>query len=191
MAVYVIEHLEPKIYPWCLIEYKNISGIVGKASLWFTNIKEKSKNSQELSNYGKIISSSVCELNLKNICVLDPAAKKTLNPWEAKAFDYFIFGGILGDYPPKKRTSPELTKKVQNAEARNIGRKQFSTDNAVWVTKQIAEGKNLEDLKFKNKIEIKINEIESVILPYIYPVVNGKPQISDELISFIKRKKKF
>ena len=37
--IYVIEHLEPRIYRWCVIEYKHISKIVGKENLWFTNGK--------------------------------------------------------------------------------------------------------------------------------------------------------
>ena len=41
--IYIIEHLEPKIGRWTLIEYAHISKIVGKRSLWFTNIKHRSK----------------------------------------------------------------------------------------------------------------------------------------------------
>ena len=189
MPIYIIEHLEPRIWKWCLIEYKNISKIVGKENLWFTNIKRKNRN---LESLGKVIRESVTKLNLKNICVLDPEAGKLLEPAEAKSFDYFIFGGILGDYPPRKRTKSELTKFIKNAEARNIGEKQFSTDNAVLVVKEIAENhRNLNDLKLKNKLTIKINDIESVDLPFCYPIINGKPQISPELVKFLKRKRGF
>jgi len=191
MPIYVIEHLEPEIYPWCLIEYRNISRIVGKNNLWFTNIKETNKN---LENLGRVISESVISLNLKNACILDPEAGKTLSPNEAKKFDYYIFGGILGDYPPRKRTSQELTSKINaetKAEVRNIGKKQFSTDNAVLVVKEIVSGKKLSDMKFSDKIVIPINKIESIELPYCYPIVNGKPQISGELVKFLKNKKTF
>jgi ribosome biogenesis SPOUT family RNA methylase Rps3 len=188
MAVYIIEHLEPRIWKWCLIEYKHISEIVGKENLWFTNLKNGSKT---LSCYGKVIRHSVKEINLKNACVLDPKASNLLEPKEAKTFDYFIFGGILGDYPPRKRTKSELTQFIKNVEARNIGKEQFSTDNAVYVTKQIREGKNLKDMKFKNKLTIKINDIESVDLPYCYPIVNKKPLMSEEIIKYLKKKKGF
>jgi ribosome biogenesis SPOUT family RNA methylase Rps3 len=188
MPIYIIEHLEPRVYPWCLMEYRNISRIVGKNNLWFANIKKKNRNLEKL---GRIIGKSVSDLNLKNACILDPDAKKTLSPKEAKSFDYFVFGGILGDYPPRKRTKIELTKRARNAEARNLGKKQFSTDNAVLVTKKIAEGFSLSKMRFINKLIIKINEIESIELPYCYPVINGKPQISNELINFLKNKKSF
>lgn len=188
MAVYIIEHLEPRVYKWCLIEYKNISKIVGKSNLWFTNIKRKNKALEQL---GKVIKDSASQLNLKNACVLDPQAPSTLEPKEAKTFDYFVFGGILGDYPPKKRTTPELTNKIKNAEARNIGKKQFSTDNAVFVTKKIAEGTPLNKIRCINTLTIKINEIESIELPYCYPIIGDKPQISEELVRFLKRKRGF
>ena len=184
----IIEHLEPEVWPWCKIEYESISKIIPKQNLWFTNIKKKDKF---LSSLGKVSPESVINMNLKNACILDPNAKETLTPTGAKQFDYFIIGGILGDYPPRKRTKEELTNKIHNMKARNIGTKQFSTDNAVYVLKQIIEGTPLEKMKFKNKVTIKINKIESVDLPYYYPLVNGKPRISDKLIEYIKKKKDF
>jgi len=190
MPIYIIEHLEPRLWKWCIIEYKHISEIVGKGNLWFTNIKRESKASKELEKYGRVIKQSVSELNLKNSCVLDPESNQTLSPEEAANFDYFIFGGILGDYPPKKRTSIELTSKLKNAETRNIGKEQMSTDNAVFVVKEISNGKALSDLKFQDTIEIKINDIESTSLPYRYALVNGKPLISKELITFLKNTSK-
>ena len=186
--IVIIEHLEPKMWPWCKIEYKNISKIIKKTGLWFTNIKQDKK---ELNKLGKVSSSSVINMNLDNVCILDSEAKKTLAPKEAKKFRYFIIGGILGDYPPRKRTKVELTKKLKKAKARNMGRKQFSTDNAVYVLKQIVEGTPLSKMRFQNKLNIKINKIESIELPYYYPLVNGKPRISKELINYLKNKKGF
>ena len=191
MPIYIIEHLEPEVHPWCLIEYKNISKIVGKNNLWFTNITQTSREAEELGKFGKVLKESVAKLNLKKSCILDPEAPSCLTPSEAKSFDYFIFGGILGDYPPRKRTTPELTSRMKNTKIRNIGKRQFSTDNAVLVVKEIVNGKNLKDIKCKNKLTIKINEIESIDLPYCYPLVDGKPQISEELVSFLKNKKEF
>ena len=186
--VFIIEHLEKGISKWSLIEYKNISSFIGKNNLWFTNIKRKNKS---LERYGKIIKNPVKSLSLKNACLLDPASPKTLSPKEAKKFSFFIFGGILGDYPPKKRTKKELTPFLPEAETRNLGKKQFATDNAVFIVKEILKGKSISSLKFKNKITIKINDIESIILPFKYCLVNNKPLISKEIISYLKRKKGF
>ncbi|MEK6855726.1 MAG: SAM-dependent methyltransferase [Nanoarchaeota archaeon] len=185
---FIIEHLEPELFPWCLIEYKHISKLIGKNSLWFTNIKKKDKN--KLEKYGKIFQESIKNLPLSNLCVLDPDGEKTLSPEDSK-FSYFVFGGILGDNPPRKRTGPELTKFLPNAEKRNIGKEQFSTDNAVFVTHRILSGTSLNEMQFQNEVEIRKNKIESFILPYKYNLVNGKPYISKELVSFLKKKKGF
>ncbi len=185
--IFIIEHLEPRLWKWCLSEYKSISKIVGKRNLWFTNVKRGSK---KLRNYGKILKNSVKEMNLKNACVLDPDAKKILSSKDRK-FDYLIFGGILGDYPARKRTKKELTRFVSNFAARSLGKKQMSTDNAVYVANEIIKGKKFNEMKFKDKIEIKINDIESTILPFRYTLIDGKPFISQEIVNYLKRKKGF
>ncbi len=184
----IIEHLEPKIWPWCKIEYRSIGKLIQKRNLWFTNIHKKNSG---LDRLGKVSKQSVINMNLKNACILDPDAAETLTHEETKSFKYFVIGGILGDYPPKKRTKVELTNKLKNVERRNLGKKQFSTDNAVYVLKEIINGKNLQDIKFQNKLNIKINEIESIELPYYYPLINGKPRISKELLKYIRNKKDF
>lgn len=184
--IYVIEHLEPKIWKWCIIEYKHISQIVGKENIWFTNIKRGSKI---LEQYGKVIKQSVKELDIQNACVLDPEAPNTLITEDKDKYEYYIFGGILGDYPPRKRTQEELTTFIKNAAVRNIGKEQFSTDNAVFVTSEILNGKNLKNMKFQDNIEIQINDVESTELPFRYPLINGKPNISQELVNFLKKKR--
>lgn len=185
--IIIIEHLEPEIWKWCEIEYQSISKIIPKENIWFTNISQKNN----LNKFGKVIKESVINMPLKNVCILDPDAKITLNPKETNQFNYFIIGGILGDYPAKKRTKVELTNKLKNAFVRNLGKKQFSTDNAVYVLNKIISGIKLEDIAFQNKLNIKLNDIESIELPYFYPLINNKPRISKELLKYIKSKKDF
>lgn len=189
-SIYIIEHLEPDMFEWCLIEYKHISKIVGKENLWFTNLKGKN-GAEKLESYGKCIQESVRALSLKNACVLDPAAKETLVPKECSSFKYFIFGGILGDDPPRARTKEELTPFVPNALIRNIGKEQMSTDNAVFVVHEIAHGTPIEKIPFQEGVEIEINDVESIQLPYKYAVVNGKPLMSEELVEYLKKKETF
>lgn len=186
--IIIIEHLEPKMWPWCVIEYKSISKIIPKEQLWFTNMKDKPIF---LNKIGKVSKESIINMKLENACILDPNAAKKLTSQEAKKFKYFIIGGILGNYPPKKRTRDELTKFIPSAKKRNLGKKQFSTDNAVYVLNEIIKGNSLEKIKFQNKLILKINNVESIELPYYYPIVNGKPRISNELINYLKRKKDF
>jgi len=191
MQKYIIEHLEPKISKWCLIEYENISKIVGKKDLIFTNIK-KNSDKKKIIKLGKVYKESISQLKLNNVCILDPESKAILTPEDKKTFDYFVFGGILGDYPPKKRTKKELTRFFpRNTATRNIGKKQMSTDNAVYTVKKILEGNQFKNLPFKYKISIPISKLSSVELPYQYNLVGGKPFMSPKVIEYLKRKKGF
>ncbi len=182
--IFIIEHLEPKLWPWCIIEYKHISKTIGKSRVWFTNIPRS--QIKKLAHYGKVFTQSVKSFQLENACILDPESNTTLTPNNAKKFQYFILGGILGDNPPKKRTAPELTQFLPNAKPFNIGKAQMSTDNAAYVTNKIIKGTPLNKIPFQDEIEIKINKIESTILPYRYALVKGKPFYSKELIKYLK-----
>ncbi len=184
--MYIIEHLEPRMYPWCVMEYKHISELVGKNNLLITNAKP----TKALDSYAQIKKTSIKDLHLQNICILDPDAPKTLTLPEAKTFDHFIFGGILGDYPPKKRTKKELTPFLQGA-VRNIGKKQFSTDNAVAVVKLICGGTPLEKMQFQDKLELATGKYESVILPYRYLIIENRPYVSKELLVSLRKKHGF
>lgn len=183
-VIFVIEHLEPRLSPWCLLEYRHISRIVGKSNLWFTNVKKPSK---ALKRLGKVFSKPSHALSLPNPCVLDPHSKKTLNSKEINRISHLVFGGILGDHPPRKRTREIFPH--QNVPRRNIGEKQMSTDTAVLVAHAIVWGDRFSKLSFKDAIEIPLNKGESVLLPYRYLVRNRKPVIAPGLIDFLKRKR--
>lgn len=182
---YIIEHLEPRLYKWCLIEYRHISEIVGKNKLIFTNIEIEDKN--KLKKYGKTTSKTINESAIKKAIILDPSAKKTLVKDDFRKYDYLIFGGILGDYPRKKRTRLIRLK----AAKRNLGKKQMSTDTAVYVAKQIENGKRIRDINFIDNLEIKIRKGESVALPFRYVIEENNPVLAKGFIKFIKTKRGF
>ena len=46
---FIIEHLENEVYEWCLIEYENMSKVVGKENLIFTKT-----SSSKLKNLVKL-----------------------------------------------------------------------------------------------------------------------------------------
>jgi len=185
MPTFVIEHLEPKVFQWCMLEYAHISKWVGKQNLFFTNTKSSS-----LKKFGKVVPKSVKKLRFEKACILDPGSKQELTPAIAKKYNYFIFGGILGDNPPKERTKVELTNFLPYPSF-NLGKAQMSTDTAVIVTKLITDGKKLSQLKFQQGIEIKISAYEEVHLPYKYLLKNGKPLLAPGIVEMLKKQKTF
>ena len=196
---FIIEHLEPQMFEWCLIEYQHISGIVGKENLSFTNVgKEKDRN--KLKRFGTTYDKNVSKLNKEldfnqnKICVLSQYANKTLVTNDKNDFQYFLLGGILGDNPAKKRTEDiirELKSNNIKFEEMNLGEKQMPTDNAVYVTKKILDGAKLRDLKFIDEVEIQVNENESVSLPFRYVIDNNKLLISEKLVEHLRKRKEF
>lgn len=180
---FVIEHLEPELFDWCKIEYEHVSKWVGKGNLLISNCKEK-------LSFCDADERHVWDLKLKNACVLDPDAKQQLTPEIAKKFENFIFGGILGDDPPRKRTEPELTSKL-GFPSFNLGKAQMSTDTAVIVTKMICDGVPLEKLEFQNGFDVVVGENESVHLPYKYLLKDGKVVMSQKLIDKLMSQEEF
>jgi ribosome biogenesis SPOUT family RNA methylase Rps3 len=189
-TTFIIEHLEPKLWKWCMFEYEQASKNVGKKNILFTNISRKS---EVLERFGKCERKSVSELNLdwNKVCVLDPAAKKLLTPQETRKFDYFVIGGILGEEEFNWRTKKELSARMSNVAVRNLGSKQFTIDNAVFVVHELVSGKKLSEIEMKDCAEIKVKEGETIELPYCYPVVKGKLLMNSKLVSYLKRKKGF
>jgi len=64
--------------------------------------------------------------------MLDMRGEKDLS--EDEHWDYLIFGGILGDHPPRDRPAP-IRKHFKNI--RHLGSLQLATDTAVLVSRLI------------------------------------------------------
>lgn len=188
---YIIEHLEPKLYPWCLLEYTHISKIVGKSNLIFTNVSSPLEQ-KKLTPLGTVHKHSVRDIPLPRACILDPFAKNQLEPKDAENFDYIIIGGILGDHPMQARTKKELSNLCQKIPTRHLDKEQFPTDNAVYIAKEILEHhQHLQDLKFQDTLEINIDQGESIILPFRYVLLNNKPLLAPGFKEFLKKQKMF
>jgi ribosome biogenesis SPOUT family RNA methylase Rps3 len=183
MPKFVIEHLEPELYKWCLLEYEHISKRVGKANLMFTNIKT---GGGKLSMLGEVKKGSVRKLRLTKACVLDPSSPKELTPREAGRYDYFIFGGILGDNPQRFRTKKELSSKLK-LPAFNLGDRQMSTDTAVIVCSTIVKGTPLGKMKFQDDLEFEEEPGFFRILPYRYLIEKGKVVFTPGLKVLMKK----
>lgn len=187
--IIVIEHCEKDLSPWLLIEYRHASIIIGRDRLWFTNTP--SKYHKILSRYGVVREESIVKLvwmglvNPSEVIVLDPQAPTPLTYDKLVSARYVVIGGILGDHPPRGRTKMLITDRMpKGVFAYNIGDGQYSIDGSVYYVKYMLDHKGLDGYRYVDGVEI--NTGSSVIyLPYRYPIVNGKPLISRELIYYL------
>ncbi|KAL8644774.1 MAG: hypothetical protein Q9226_007602 [Calogaya cf. arnoldii] len=146
MKIYVVEHLDPECGPWSTLEYITIAKESTDAGAMFClssapidlEIPESVMTIRGFNVDHRSVE-DVYQDRKDRVCLLDPAAKEELQPADAHAFDIFVFGGILGDDPPRDRTS-ELRKK--GFTGRRLGPIQMTTDTAVRVTRMVIQGQS-------------------------------------------------
>ena len=71
-----------------------------------------------------------------SVCMLDMRGEKELSSEEH--WNYIIFGGVLGDHPPRDRPAP-IRKYFKNI--RHLGSLQLATDTAVLMSRLILSNK--------------------------------------------------
>jgi ribosome biogenesis SPOUT family RNA methylase Rps3 len=84
----------------------------------------------------ELLASLPSPIPLERVCLLDPRAEAEISPDDKDKFDVFLYGGILGDDPPRDRTG-ELRR--LGFPGRHLGPVQMTTDTAVGVTKMVVE----------------------------------------------------
>ncbi|MFX1486764.1 MAG: hypothetical protein ACFFBS_06700 [Promethearchaeota archaeon] len=184
----IIEHLEKVLGRWIWLEYRHVSWLVGRKNLLITNVKKR-RDAIKLAGIASIGNPSITKLpfDKTKLLILDPGAEIALNYQDLKSDKWLILGGILGDHPPIGRTELLLSKRMRDIPRRNIGKHQFSIDGTAFVILQIAKGKSLRDIPITIEPEFKITENYSVILPFAFPQVNGKPLLAPGLIGYLKK----
>ena len=182
---FVIEHLEEEIGKWLYIEYKHASEIVGRENLIFTNVK-RVEDRNLLSEFGEVEARSFRDVFRQDeVVILDLKAERKLVTSDFYGKKAVVIGGILGDNPPRGRTQRYLSNLCPKAIKRNLGRKQFSIDGAVYVAKMVSEGIPLEAVRVVDGLNIKVDEFVEIYLPYVYPLNDGKPVIHEELVKYL------
>ncbi|KAI6038666.1 SAM-dependent RNA methyltransferase [Pisolithus marmoratus] len=196
---YVIEHMEEDestpacLPPWVELEYCHMIKLAGpSASVQFTHLSTNAGSSlgSKLSSFsGKcevdqlanhvVHSASISELlrqknvPLSRVCLLDPKADRPLQPGDKDEFGWFLFGGILGDDPPRDRTS-ELRR--LGFPSRHLGPVQMTTDTALAVTKRVVDdGVPLDEIPYIDFPTIRFNAHESVEMPFRYIREGSEP----------------
>lgn len=105
---YVVEHLDPELGPWSALEYTAIAqeSHAAGAKFCLSSVPESLDMPIEFHHLpGFTIerrsSEEVYGDRKAKVCLLDPKAKTELSPADGEKFDIFLFGGILGDDPPR------------------------------------------------------------------------------------------
>ncbi|KAF9963756.1 hypothetical protein BGZ70_007219 [Mortierella alpina] len=168
---YIIEHMEEGMHDWCKLEYEHMVSVCGADHIYFTALTAKT-----LADMPETLSKAHCHtediltmgdrIPHEKVCLLDPSSPYPLCPEDADKYDFFLFGGILGDDPPRDRTG-ELRK--LGFATRHLGAIQMTTDTAVNVTRRVVEGKvPLDKIPFIDHPEIKLRKKETVTMPFRY-----------------------
>ncbi|KAK6354812.1 hypothetical protein TWF696_003944 [Orbilia brochopaga] len=201
---YVVEHLDKELEAWSKLEYLSIAHecipprdtpheqMPQSPNFHITSLPEElfHKLPKELKWHGNLHATmdEVVQLpgiDSAEVCLLDPKADRDMAPEDGEAFRWFVFGGILGDDPPRDRTA-ELRK--YGFTGRRLGPVQMTTDTAVRVTRLVVEQKiPLDEIPFVDFPELKISKNETTEMPFRY-VKNedGTPVMPEGMIDLIK-----
>ncbi|EPS41487.1 hypothetical protein H072_4619 [Dactylellina haptotyla CBS 200.50] len=179
---YVVEHLDAELEAWSKLEYLTIAeesipktDTVETASPTFhlTSLPEELYQNlpAELTAHKNLHATTeevikLAGLKPEEVVLLDPRAEKDMNPEDGETFRWFVFGGILGDDPPRDRTA-ELRK--YGFTGRRLGPVQMTTDTAVRVTRLVVEDKiPLDKIPFVDFPELKFSKNEATEMPFRY-----------------------
>lgn len=190
---YIVEHLDPELGDWSALEYETIAkeSAAAGSSFILSSVDPQLRPPAHWASLPQlhIEQRGVEELfadRKSRVCLLDPAASTELCPEDAGQFDAFLFGGILGDDPPRDRTS-ELRKKGYTG--RRLGPVQMTTDTAVRSTRMvIQDGIALTQIPYIDHPEIKVSKHESTEMPFRYVVgPDSKPIMPAGMLDLIKK----
>jgi len=191
----------PKALPdWVELEYKHMRKLAGLSSeVHFTHLSQACSNSL-LKAFGATsttaaIADVFCTtqgildliraigVSPDQVCLLDPKADHELSPHDT--YTHFLFGGILGDDPPRDRTS-EL--RALGFPTRHLGPIQMTTDTALGVTKLVVEDKvPLSRIPYKDHPTIVFNRRESVEMPFRYIADRDEPRLPPGMRELLHR----
>lgn len=178
--IYVIEHMETEISPWVRNEYTRMMQDVGAANLMFTNMKPNvncsnyDDESMSFLSKSKLISETFQEFHdaidgdRTRAVLLDERSESLLSPDDAGTFQYFLFGGILGNVD---ELDMDKTKelRIQGYTLRHLGKEQMTTPTALAVTHQILSKKiQFDDINFIDRPEYEVNDSETLVIPFRY-----------------------
>ncbi|KAK3673788.1 hypothetical protein LTR78_006342 [Recurvomyces mirabilis] len=200
---FIVEHLDPELEEWQSLEYKCIHQECEDSGAKFilSGLKDSTAVQKQLSLPADALQEQSVESlystseERQRVCLLDPKGEKDINPEDGDLFDVFLFGGILGDEPPRDRTG-ELRNK--GFVGRRLGPEQMTTDTAARVTRIVVqERKRLDEIDFIDRPDIELpadenggvdgaHPSESVSMPFKYVKgKDGKPIMPEGMVKLL------
>lgn len=112
----IVEHLDPELEDWQALEYKAIASecAASNADFLLSGLPSASQTQKQLGLPSTNLTEQSVEARFsapdqrKRVCLLDPKGERDLSPEDGEEFDVFLFGGILGDDPPRGTTNPQF-----------------------------------------------------------------------------------
>jgi ribosome biogenesis SPOUT family RNA methylase Rps3 len=188
---FIVEHLEPECDEWSLLEYRNIASKVGPENLILSGLDKdlikKLDVDAQLSSTGvlELCKTNAFGLDFNKVLLCDPASTVPLSPQDAANYDALLFGGILGDDPPRDRTK-EL--RDLGFSTRHLGPVQMTTDTACMAAHRVFHDQiPLEDLKIVDRPVIRLGKKEEVEMPFRYLLGESGPILPLGMMDLLRR----
>lgn len=171
---FIVEHMDPELESWQVLEYSTIAKecVESKSQFILSGLPKAVPELAQVEQSPQSVDDLVASANIpkERVCLLDPRGESDLAPEDGDKFDVFVFGGILGDDPPRDRTA-EL--RVKGFGGRRLGKEQLTTDTAARVTRIVVQEKiPLAEVPYVDRPSIQVSAAESVEMPFKY--VKGK-----------------
>ncbi|MBM4247858.1 MAG: hypothetical protein FJ149_00130 [Euryarchaeota archaeon] len=172
---------------WLMLEYRHC--IQSWPGAVFTNVGDR-RLFEALSPLAETRRSSLSRLASfapRSTIVLDPAASAPLTTGDLDRAGALVVGGILGSEGFTGKTGRLLTGRL-GCRARNLGPTQLSIDSAVVVCRLVALGLGLGRIRLSTELEIEHGDGHSTVLPYGYPVLDGKVIFTPGLREYLRKR---
>ena len=121
------------------------------------------------------------------VCLLVEQHEKDLCPDDSESFDYFLFGGILGNVDEMDADRTKILRD-EGYSGRKLGTEQMTTPTAVCTTWKILHDKvNFDAIKFIDRPEFDTEyEGEKVVLPFrCLADDEGNPIVTDGIVDIL------